>query len=105
MTVAQPSLPSSEALRLDPLAAYRGVRATTEALCKPLQIEDYVVQSVPEASPAKWHLAHTTWFFETFLLAQYLAGYRPFDPGFDYLFNSYYESVGEFFPRARRGTL
>src|SRR5947209_17280230 len=60
------------------VASYRTVRRRTEALCEPLTLEDYVIQSMPDASPVKWHLAHTTWFFETFLLAPFLPGYRPF---------------------------
>lgn len=71
------------------------VRQQTEALCEPLTPEDMMVQSSAEASPAKWHLAHTTWFFETFLLSEYLRDYRPFDPDFHWLFNSYYNAVSE----------
>lgn len=84
---------------------YREVRRATERLCDPLATEDYVIQSMPDASPVKWHLAHTTWFYETFLLLPHLAGYRPFRPEFAYLFNSYYEGVGPRWPRARRGLL
>jgi len=71
------------------------VRQQTEELCEPLTPEDMMVQSCPEASPAKWHLAHTTWFFETFLLSEFLPGYRPFHPDFVWLFNSYYNSVSD----------
>src|SRR5690606_2748278 len=71
----------------------------------PLSAEDAMVQSMPEASPAKWHLAHTTWFFERFVLAFADEGYRPVDPRWDYLFNSYYESIGPFHARPRRGIL
>jgi len=71
------------------------VRQQTETLCEPLTPEDMMVQSCPEASPAKWHLAHTTWFFETFLLSEFLPGYRPFHPDFHWLFNSYYNAVSE----------
>ncbi len=81
------------------------VRATTVSLCDPLEPEDCVVQSAPETSPAKWHLAHTTWFFETFVLAPYCKGYKPFHEAFSFLFNSYYESVGSFYPRSDRGLL
>lgn len=84
---------------------YRAVRRGTEALCEPLAPEDHVIQSMPEASPTKWHLAHTTWFFETFVLGRYLPGYRPFHPHFEFLFNSYYEAVGPQWPRPRRGLL
>src|SRR3954452_16586144 len=80
--------PAREALA----ARYRAVRRLTEALCAPLAVEDHVVQSMPDASPAKWHLAHTSWFFETFVLAPALAGYRPFHPRYGYLFNSYYNA-------------
>jgi DinB superfamily len=71
------------------------VRQQTETLCEPLTPEDMMVQSCPEASPAKWHLAHTTWFFETFLLSEFLPGYRPFHPDFIWLFNSYYNAVSD----------
>lgn len=84
---------------------YQQVRAATEALCAPLEIEDYVVQSMADASPAKWHLAHTAWFFETFVLLELCPGYRPHDPAFGYLFNSYYQSVGAMHARAERGAL
>src|SRR5580698_412696 len=80
-------------------------RCCTEALCEPLVSEDYVVQSMPDASPVKWHLAHTTWFFETFLLAPYQPGYRAFHPQFRFLFNSYYQGVGPRWPRSQRGLL
>jgi ergothioneine biosynthesis protein EgtB len=95
------SPPSSEvAFRDDPVAAYAGVRAQTVSLCDPLEVEDYGLQSMPEASPTKWHLAHTTWFFETFVLAAV-----PFNEHFGYLFNSYYETVGRMHPRPARGIL
>src|ERR1700727_2563056 len=71
------------------------VRRQSEQLCSPLSPEDMMVQSCAEASPAKWHLAHTTWFFETFLLREFLAGYREFNPDFLWLFNSYYNSVSD----------
>ena len=84
---------------------FRAVRALTGALCGPLSPEDMVVQSMPDASPAKWHLAHTTWFFETFLLASREPGFSPFHPRYQYLFNSYYDAVGPRHARARRGLL
>jgi ergothioneine biosynthesis protein EgtB len=84
---------------------YAAVRARTEALCAPLEVEDYGVQPMADASPPKWHLAHTAWFFETFLLVPYAPGYRVFHPGYEYLFNSYYNGVGRPFPRAERGRL
>ena len=67
--------------------AFERVRATTQALCEPLEIEDYVVQSMPDASPAKWHLAHTSWFFEQFILKAHVRDYRSPHPQYDYLFN------------------
>jgi ergothioneine biosynthesis protein EgtB len=84
---------------------YRTVRAQTEALAAPLSAEDQLLQSMPDASPAKWHRAHTSWFFETFLLQPRLPGYRLFDPGYGYLFNSYYEAIGARVERPRRGML
>ena len=87
------------------LDRFLSVRRLTEALAEPLSPEDQTVQSMPDASPTKWHLAHTTWFFETFLLKPQLAGYRPFDPAYEYLFNSYYEAVGPRHPRPYRGLL
>ena len=83
----------------------RETRATTEALAAPLAPEDQVVQSMPDVSPTKWHRAHTTWFFETFVLGPHQPGYRPVDPAYDYLFNSYYEQVGPRHPRAERGLI
>ena len=82
---------------------YRQVRERSLDRIAPLSAEDAQAQSMPDASPAKWHLAHVTWFFETFLLMPHLAGYRPFDPAFGYLFNSYYEAVGPRHPRPARG--
>jgi ergothioneine biosynthesis protein EgtB len=87
------------------LDRYQQVRQLSERLCQPLAIEDYGIQSMPDVSPPKWHLAHTTWFFETFLLTPYLPGYSVFHPQFGYLFNSYYEAVGDRHPRAERGLL
>ena len=78
-------------------------RQRTEALAEPLSAEDQTVQSMPDVSPTKWHRAHTSWFFETFLLAPRLAGYHAFDPAYGYLFNSYYEAVGARHPRPERG--
>ena len=86
-------------------ARYHMVRAETERLAAALTPEDQCVQSMPDASPAKWHRAHTTWFFETFVLLPHMRGYRPFDPEYNYLFNSYYEAVGERHARDRRGLL
>ena len=74
-------------------------------MCAPLEIEDYVIQASDSVSPPKWHLAHTTWFFETFILIPFAAGYCVFDEAYAYLFNSYYETAGTFFPRIQRGLL
>ncbi|KQW71408.1 methyltransferase [Phenylobacterium sp. Root77] len=84
---------------------YRKVRDASVALTAHLSAEDQAAQSMPDASPVKWHLAHTTWFFETFLLVPHLPGYRVFDPAFAYLFNSYYEALGPRQPRPQRGLL
>ncbi|WP_174299574.1 ergothioneine biosynthesis protein EgtB [Caulobacter sp. S45] len=85
------------------LKRFEHVRETTRRLAHPLTAEDMLAQSMPDASPAKWHLAHTSWFFETFLLLP--RGFPPFDPAFQYLFNSYYEALGERQPRAARGLM
>src|SRR5215470_11283829 len=81
-------------LRATSIKAFREVRAETERRAAPLSAEDQVIQSMPDASPTKWHRAHTTWFFEQFLLTPYAAGYRPFDERYAFLFNSYYVSAG-----------
>jgi ergothioneine biosynthesis protein EgtB len=86
-------------------ARFHTVRQQTEALCRPLLPEDTVVQPVIDVSPPKWHLAHTTWFFETFLLREYEPGYQVFHPDYAFLFNSYYNSLGSRVNRADRGTL
>ena len=84
---------------------YRRVRQVSERICEPLATEDYVLQTMDDVSPPKWNLAHTSWFFETFLLKGFVPDYREFHPQFNYLFNSYYEAVGERHPRPRRGAL
>ena len=84
---------------------YGEVRALSEKLAAPLSAEDQQVQSMPDVSPTKWHLAHVTWFFETFVLTPHLPAYTPFDPAYGYLFNSYYEGVGDRHPRPDRGLL
>ena len=99
-TTSPAALSRSEAFQ-----QFRTIRQESENLCKPLKIEDYVIQTAPQASPAKWHLAHVTWFYETFILTVFMPNYREFHPQFRYLFNSYYEQVGEFFPRLQRGLL
>jgi len=87
------------------IARYQAVRRHSLALAAPLSPEDQCVQSMPDASPVKWHLAHTTWFFETMLLSAHVAGYRRFDEQFARLFNSYYEALGPRYPRPHRGLL
>ncbi len=87
------------------LDRYRQVRDGTARLTSPLSAEDQQIQSMPDASPTKWHLAHTSWFFETFLLLPHSQGYEPFNGQFRHLFNSYYEAVGERWPRPSRGLL
>ena len=94
-----PRAPATSALA----ARYTQIRGASLALAAPLSPEDCQVQSMADASPTKWHLAHITWFFETFVVERFAAGFRPFDPAFRVLFNSYYQGVGEQFPRARRG--
>ena len=84
---------------------YLNVRKLTEKICGPLQIEDYVVQPVVDVSPPKWHIGHTTWFFETFILKPYFMGYQEYDPEYNYVFNSYYETVGNRVIRTDRGNL
>ncbi len=84
---------------------YQRIRQQTLSLCSPLAIEDYVIQSIEEVSPPKWHLAHTTWFFETFILENYLSNYQSYNSSFRYLFNSYYQGIGCPYPRAKRGLL
>ena len=84
---------------------YASTRAATLAIAAPLSDEDCAIQSMPDASPIKWHLAHTSWFFETFLLEPHLPAYRAFNPAFRMLFNSYYNAVGDKHPRPQRGLL
>ncbi len=87
------------------LDAYRSVRSATESLCAPMSAEDQTVQAMPDASPAKWHRAHTTWFFETLVLETQVPGYRPFDGHFRVLFNSYYNTIGAQHARPERGLI
>ena len=84
---------------------YKQIRAHSEEICRPLQTEDYVVQPVVDVSPPKWHLGHTTWFFETFILCPYLKGYEIYNPDYNYVFNSYYETIGNRVIRTDRGNL
>lgn len=87
------------------LEKYRTVRAASEAICRPLQTEDYVVQPVADVSPPKWHLGHITWFWEAFVLDPYMPGYRPYNTDYNYVFNSYYETIGARVMRTDRGNL
>ncbi len=96
---------SQSSLSQSLLDQYHAVRAFSEKICEPLVPEDYVVQSMPDVSPAKWHLAHTSWFYETFLLKPHLAGYTSIHPQYDFLFNSYYNAVGERHCRVKRGVV
>ena len=84
---------------------YQQIRETTLELTRPFSVEDQMLQSMPDASPAKWHLAHTTWFFETFILSAQVSGYRPFDPRYKRLFNSYYKQLGSHPLRGSRGLM
>jgi ergothioneine biosynthesis protein EgtB len=90
---------------MDLAECYKKVRRRTEEICAPLQTEDYVVQPVVDVSPPKWHIGHTTWFFETFILKPYFMGYQEYDPQYNYVFNSYYETVGNRVIRTDRGNL
>jgi len=90
---------------MDLIKRYRQVRQNTANICEPLEIEDYTIQSAPEISPPKWHLGHTSWFFEQFILAQYAPNYRCEKALFLKIFNSYYKSFGEHWPRQERGVL
>ena len=104
----RPTVPARDAVTArasEALKRYQRLRRATEALTRSLTPEDMGAQSMPDASPTKWHLAHTTWFFETFMLVPNLSGYRVFDPKFGYLFNSYYEAVGPRQPRPARGLI
>jgi ergothioneine biosynthesis protein EgtB len=90
---------------MDLLEKYNSIRNYTEKICKPLKTEDYVVQPVVDVSPPKWHIGHTTWFFETFILKPNADGYAEFDPQYNYVFNSYYETIGVRVIRTDRGNL
>jgi ergothioneine biosynthesis protein EgtB len=87
------------------LEKYRVVRAASESICRPLQKEDYVVQPIVDVSPPKWHLGHITWFWETFVLTPHQPGYLPCNPDYNYVFNSYYETIGARVVRTDRGNL
>jgi ergothioneine biosynthesis protein EgtB len=90
---------------MDLAERYKKVRLRTEQICRPLQTEDYVVQPVVDVSPPKWHIGHVSWFFETFILKPYFMGYQEFNPNYNYVFNSYYETVGNRVIRTDRGNL
>jgi ergothioneine biosynthesis protein EgtB len=105
MSLAPPPRAAQDRPTPDLAGRYAAVRARTEALCEPLGPEDFGLQPMTEASPAKWHLAHTTWFFETFALKAADPGYRSAHPEYNFLFNSYYDAVGERLPRDRRGLI
>jgi len=94
-------LPEKEVLN----ARYLTVRGYSEEICQPLEIEDYVVQPMVDVSPPKWHLGHTTWFFETFILIPHLPNYQVFDKEYNFVFNSYYETIGSRVIRTDRGNL
>ena len=93
------------AFELDLGEYYRSVRAYTEKLCEALEIEDYIPQPIEDVSPVKWNVAHTTWFFEEMILKKFAPGYQEFDPTFGFLFNSYYNSIGDRIARYKRGDL
>src|SRR4051812_45863149 len=102
---AQPAAAPLDARRASIAAAFRRVRAETERRASHLSAEDQIVQSMADASPAKWHRAHVTWFFEQFLLVQHLPGYAIFDERFPFLFNSYYIAAGPRYARPQRGLI
>ena len=100
--LAQPDVQSATRMLVDD---YQRIRKDSELICAPLETDDYCVQTMPDVSPAKWHLAHTSWFFETFVLLPFLDNYRCFEPLYDHLFNSYYITHGQPFSRPARGLL
>ena len=97
------SAPAVDRSRL--LERFEGARAFSLVLCEPLEPEDFVLQAMPDVSPTKWHLAHTSWFFERFILQEHVAGYEPHDSQYYFLFNSYYNSMGPRHARPKRGLL
>jgi len=90
---------------MDLVSTYKSIRQNTEDICKPLRTEDYVVQPVVDVSPPKWHIGHVTWFFETFVLKPNMKNYKEFNPNYNYVFNSYYETAGARVIRTDRGNL
>ncbi len=91
--------------RKELISYFKRVRNTTEEICKPLEIEDFTIQPITDVSPPKWHLGHTSWFYEAVFLNELIANYKPFHPLYAYIFNSYYESFGNRVERPLRGTL
>src|SRR5262245_61096454 len=107
-TASQPhpsQLSDSGSLARNLTDAYLAIRGETERRAAPLSAEDQQIQSMTDASPTKWHRAHTTWFFEQFLLTEHSAGYKPFHPDYAFLFNSYYVTAGPRHARHRRGDI
>ncbi|WP_207385966.1 ergothioneine biosynthesis protein EgtB [Legionella gresilensis] len=104
MQASQATYKNEKIFKQELMTSFRSVREQTEKLCQVLITEDYIIQGMPDVSPPKWHLAHTTWFFETFILLK-SKHYRPFKRSYDYLFNSYYLGINQPFPRANRGLL
>lgn len=104
-TAAPAPPPRRSSPKADLASAYRHVRQFTETLCQPLATEDYVIQTMESVSPTKWHLAHVSWFFEQFILHEYVPGYEPYHPRYYYLFNSYYNTVGPMHCRPNRGLI
>src|SRR5215204_7700252 len=96
---------TKQAITEDLAAFYTRVRSQTEKLCEPLEIEDYIPQPIEDVSPPRWNIAHTTWFFEEMILKKFVSGYKVFDENFGFLFNSYYNSVGDRTLRDHRGDL
>lgn len=96
---------SSENAWMTLIEQFQAIRGLSENYCEPLAPEDYGLQAIVETSPAKWHLAHTSWFFETFVLRPFVSDYQAFHPQFEYMFNSYYNGIGAQFPRGKRGLL
>ena len=105
MTAAQTRADSALSRKARLLSRFHQVRDFTRSLCEGLAPEDCVVQSMPDVSPTKWHLAHTTWFFETFILRKWIAGYRGENAQYAYLFNSYYNAAGDMHRRDLRGLI
>ena len=104
-SIQESPLSTQFASKEDFIKQYQSVRRFTEHLCEPLVTEDYVIQSMPDVSPTKWHIAHVTWFWETFLLLPALPGYQSLHPQYAYLFNSYYNTLGQRHSRPKRGVI